>query len=103
LVRTDLPLTTQIVQVGHACLEAGFKFSKLDEIINLVLLDVATEAHLLATFDEISIKGIQAVMFYEPDNHLGFTAICTEPLDRYFRHEFRAFQLWKPSREVIDT
>ena len=103
LVRTDIPLADQIVQVGHVCLEAGFKFQRPNEIVNLVVVGIESEVHLLATLERMSLRGIQFALFYEPDDHMGFTAACTEPLTITYRREFRNFPLWKPSREVSET
>lgn len=102
-MRTDIPLADQIVQVGHACLEAGFKFQKPDEIVNLVVIGIESEIHLLATLERMSLRGIQFVLFHEPDDQMGFAAACTEPLTIAYRREFRDFSLWKPSREVSET
>lgn len=73
-MRTDIPLADQIVQVGHACLEAGFKFQKPNEIVNLVVVGIESETHLLATLERMSLRGIRYVVFHEPDDELGFTA-----------------------------
>jgi hypothetical protein len=101
-VRTDIPLADQIVQVGHACLEAGFKFQKPDETIHLVVVGVESQTQLLTVLEGLRLRDVRYVMFFEPDNGLGFTAACTEPLSNRYRREFRDFPLWKPSREVIE-
>ena len=103
LVRTDIPLADQIVQVGHACLEAGFRYQKPDETIHLVILAVDSENDLLGSIEKLGLRGIQAVIFHEPDDQMGFTAACTEPLKAIHRREFRNFPLWALSREVIKT
>ena len=103
LVRTDIPLTDQIVQVGHACLEAGFKFRKPSEIVNLVVVGIESKIHLLTTLERMSLSGVQFVLFREPDDQMGFTAACTKPLTIAYRREFRNFPLWKPSGEVSET
>ena len=100
LVRTDIPPADQIIQVGHACLEAGFKFEKPAETINLVALSVESESHLLASIERLNLRGIQFVVFHEPDDQMGFTAACTQPLIAAHKREFRNFPLWKSSREV---
>jgi hypothetical protein len=102
-VRTDIPLADQIVQVGHACLEAGFKFQKPDAIIHLVVVGVESQKQLLTTLEGLNLRDIRYVMFFEPDNGFGFTSACTEPLNNRYRREFRDFPLWKPAREVIKT
>ncbi len=101
LIRTDIPLADQIVQVGHACLEAGFKFQKPDDIVNLVVVGVESETRLLITLERLSLRGIQFSLFCEPDNQMGYTAACTAPLTVARRREFRNFPLWNFSREVM--
>lgn len=101
-MRIDIPLADQMVQVGHACLEAGFKFRKPSEIVNLVVVGIESETHLLAILERMSLRGIQFVAFNEPDDQMGFTAACTQPLTVAYRREFRNFPLWKPSREVSE-
>ena len=100
LVRTDIPLADQIVQVGHACLEAGFKFRRPNEIVNLVVVGIESEIQLLATLERLGLHEIHFVLFREPDDDMGFTAACTEPLTIAYKREFRNFRLWKSSREV---
>ena len=102
-VRTDIPLADQMVQVAHACLEAGFKYQRPSEMVNMVVLSVDTENHLLSSIERLGLRGIQCVVFLEPDDHMGFTAACTEPLTAAYRHEFRSFPLWRPPREAIKT
>jgi hypothetical protein len=103
LVRTDIPLVDQVVQVGHACLEAGSKFQKPNGTIYLVVVCVESVTDLLIALEKIGLLGIQFVLFHEPDDEMGFTAACTEPLKSIYRREFRDFPLWKSSREVIKT
>jgi hypothetical protein len=102
-VRTDIPLADQIVQVGHACLEAGFKYLKPDEIVNLILLSVASEMQLLAYLTRLDTTEIKYILFHEPDDRMGYTAACTEPLTDIYRREFRGLSLWKSMGEVMLT
>jgi hypothetical protein len=82
-------------------LEAGFRFQKPNGTIHLVVIGVESETQLLATLERIGLQGIQFAAFHEPDNGMGFTAACTEPLNTVYRREFRNFPLWNISREVI--
>jgi hypothetical protein len=102
-VRTDIPLADQIVQMGHACLEAGFEFKKPNKTVHLIVLCVGSESELLAALEWIGLHGIQYIVFHEPDDGLGFTAACTEPLNATYRREFRDFPLWNAKREVIKS
>jgi hypothetical protein len=83
-------------------LEAGFKFQKPSEIVHLVVVAIESEIRLLATLEAMSLRGIQFVLFHEPDDQLGFTAACTKPLTIAHRREFRKFPLWKQTREVTE-
>jgi hypothetical protein len=100
LVRTDIPVADQIVQVGHVCLEAGFKFPKPNEVIHLIVLCIGSEIQLLSALEMFGLQGIHYIVFQEPDDGMGFTAACTEPLNANYRGRFRKFQLWNASREV---
>lgn len=80
LVRTDLDLADQVVQVGHACFEAGQRFGQPGPPTILVVLAVGAEAELASALEEIRLRGVQAVGFVEPDRGLGLTAACTEPI-----------------------
>jgi hypothetical protein len=82
-------------------MEAGFIFQRPNEIVNLVLLCVGSESELLKVLDGLRYRGIQFAMFNEPDDDMGFTAACTEPLQAHYRREFRNFPLWPSSGEVI--
>ena len=95
LVRTDIPLADQIVQVGHACLQAGDRFVQPKEPCHLVLLAVPSEAGLCAAVARAKAAGVRCEAFYEPDDEMGYTAACTEPLEAGDRRLFRRFSLWQ--------
>jgi hypothetical protein len=104
-VRTDIPLAQQLVQVGHACLEAGRHFAQPSHPCHLVLLSVKSQAQLHDAVREAEAVGVRSLMFYEPDDELGDTAACTEPLVGPQRPIFRRFALWEavaPSRAAPD-
>ncbi len=95
LVRTDIPLAQQIVQVGHACLEAGRRFEWPEQSCNLVVLGVPALADLQIAVEWTTLAGIRMALFDEPDDGLGLTAACTEPLNTPLRRLFRNYSLWK--------
>lgn len=95
LVRTDIPLADQIVQVGHVCLEAGHKFDQPEKPCHLVLLAVPSEAHLCSAVAWAEAAGIRCEAFHEPDDEMGYTAACSEPLEAQCRLLFRRFPLWQ--------
>lgn len=79
-VRKDISLAQQIVQSGHAALQAGFRFQEPQAISSLIILQVKDQAELAAAFEDLSERGIQVEPFYEPDFDMGFSAFATEPL-----------------------
>lgn len=95
LVRTDLTLPQQIVQVGHVCLEAGRQFKWPTEPCNLVVLAVRSQTELVIRVQEAEFAGIRTALFHEPDDNLGATACCTEPLTEMDRRLFRRLPLWR--------
>lgn len=94
-MRTDIPLADQIVQVGHACLEAGRRFPQPQQPCNLVLLSVPSELQLHDAIIEAGWADIRCAVFHEPDDDMGDTAACTEPLAGEYRRVFRRFPLWR--------
>lgn len=102
LVRTDMPLEQQLVQVGHACLEAGRQFSWPEEPCNLVVLDVASEKDLQIAVEHAHLAGIRMAVFCEPDYNLGITAACSEPLNGVHRRVFRRLPLWREPAPARD-
>lgn len=97
LVRNDLPLADQLVQVGYACLEAGSRFQPAPCSSNLIALRVDGEVPLLASVEKIEAAGIRCIIFHEPDHGMGYTAACSEPVSGSQRRVFRTFPLWTPS------
>lgn len=83
-----------MVQVGHACLEAGQRFAQPSGGNNLVVLQVPSQAELLHAIETLSYHGIQCVTFCEPDDGLQETAACTETVSGAKRLIFRRFALW---------
>lgn len=94
LVRTDLPLASQMVQVCHACRIAGARFV-MPAYAHLVILQVSNEAELDAAREHIRRRAIRCVSFSEPDGLVGSTAICTEPVGKLGRPVFNRYKLWK--------
>jgi hypothetical protein len=91
LIRADIPVADQLVQAGHACLEAGSRFRPPECSSNLVVLGVDSEARLLAAVEKAEAAGIRCVVFHE----LGYSAACSEPVHGALRCVFRSFRLWK--------
>lgn len=95
LVRIDIAPAAQIVQVGHVCLEAARRFRLPEQAPHLVVLSVRSQAQLRDAVREAEARGIRCVTFDEPDNGLGHTAACTEPITGVHRPIFRRFRLWQ--------
>jgi hypothetical protein len=93
-VRTDIALADQIVQVGHACLEAGRRFAQPAEPCHLVVLSVPSVALLRDAIAWAGQHGIRCAIFHEPDDNMGDTAACTEPICYGQRRSFRRYPLW---------
>lgn len=83
-----------MVQVGHACLEAGNKFVQPQDSCHLVLVGVTSQTKLLDAFVYVQDSGVQCVLFYEPDDDLAYTAFCTEPITQSNRRIFKRFSTW---------
>ena len=89
-------MPAQVVQTGHACLEAGNKFQQPgNEPTFLVVLQVPDQEALLAAVERIQAQGIDVAVFYEPDYDMGYTAACTQPVEYKYRNVFRKYNLWK--------
>jgi hypothetical protein len=102
-VRTDIPLADQVVQVCHACLEAGTRFGlppAHERPSHLVVLGVASEGRLRRALADLEARGVRYVVFWEPDDGMGYAAACTEPVGTTGRRFFRRFSLWQPGPTV---
>ena len=104
MVRKDLPIWDQMVQVGHACFDGGKHFSrKWKPETHLILLQVENEKELNEWQERLSEKEVKFTTFYEPDpaleideNPMGHTALCTEPLKGRKRDIFKDCVMWVP-------
>jgi hypothetical protein len=61
----------------------------------LVLLAVPSEAHLQPAVQRAELGSIRCAVFWEPDDGMGFTAACTEPVCGEARRIFRRLPLWR--------
>lgn len=83
------------MQAGHACLEAGHRFPQPEAPCHLVLLGVPSKKELGTAVEWANLHGIRCATFYEPDDDLGLTAACTEPVTRAARKLFQHLPLWQ--------
>lgn len=79
-IRTDISEEQQIVQTGHVCYEAGKEFS-LPPHLHLVLCSAKNQDDLMRQGLWLDIHGIKYKIFHEPDCGIGYSSICTEPLE----------------------
>lgn len=94
LVRKDLSHRQQAVQSAHACIEAARHFLLPGEPHpSVILCTVKSEQKLKMCADELSQKGLDIQMFYEPDIGMQATALACRPLRGTARKAFQRFQL----------
>lgn len=97
-IREDLSPAQKIVQLGHACHEAGKLLPREEHphVSSLILLSARDEQDLKMISKKIDCAGIDHCMFFEPDNGMGYSAICTRPIvsDRE-RAFFRKWDLYR--------
>ncbi len=88
-------MADQIVQAGQVCFEAGRKFSQPVTSPHLVLLTVASEQGLFDAMAHLDFANVEYACFYEPDDKMGYTAMCTTPISGTQRRLFRRWPLWR--------
>ena len=98
-IREDISPAQKIVQIGHACHEAGklLHHPEHRDISSLILLSASDEGDLIEIAERISRAGIEFHMFYEPDMN-SYTAICTRPITSTRERAF--FQKWDLYRHI---
>jgi hypothetical protein len=94
-IRRDISPEQQRVQLGHACYEAGKKFADNHGISSLILLSARDREDLENISRKLEEKGIDFYMFFEPDDGMGYSAICSEPIvNPNLRNFFRKWELF---------
>ena len=61
---------------------------------SLVLCSAVDERHLNRVVDELVFRGIEHVVFREPDLNNQMTAVATAPLDEVQRRRLSKHKLW---------
>lgn len=81
-IRQDISPEQRIVQLGHACHEAGklLPHQEHTEPSTMILLSARDQSDLKSIAEQIDRAGIEFYMFWEPDNEMGYSAICTRPI-----------------------
>lgn len=99
-IREDISPAQKIVQLGHACHEAGKLLNQWEHkhTSSLILLSAKDEDDLLDIAARISRAGIGYYIFHEPDNDMGYSAICTRPvINPKERAFFQKWDLYRPA------
>ena len=103
LVREDISLEQKLVQVGHAVLEAGFRFQQPEQTASLIVLSVPDKDALVQAASRLTAKGIDHYLFHEPDFGMEHSALATRPLSaKAERHLMRKYPLFKATPAAID-
>ena len=94
-IRQDISPEQKIVQLGHATWEAGQRFERPPEIASLILLSAKDERDLTKISQMLDMRGIDHYAFFEPDNGMGYSAICTRPVyEKSERNFFKRYSLY---------
>lgn len=83
------------MQAAHAAHEAGAAWG-VPPHCHLVVLAVTDEAALEKAAERLERHGIRFRLFWEPDDAMGHTALCTEPIVGNQRRALRPYPLWNP-------
>ncbi len=96
-VRTDIPVSQQIVQSNHAALEAGIFLGNQEqsEPSSLISIAVKNKYQLEKAINYLKSQNVELIEFHEPSWDYGLTAFATEPIHIDSKHIFKRYQLWK--------
>lgn len=104
LIREDIPLEQQMVQACHAALEAGFAFEAPVETSSLIVCTVPDRASLVEAQERMARYGIRSQMFFEPSWEMGYSALCSEPInERKKRFAMNKYPLFKPFADAFQA
>jgi hypothetical protein len=104
LIRRDIPIEQQLVQVGHAALEAGrFHYGPDEPIASFIVLEVPDKADLLRAAEKLTHQGVAHSLFFEPDFDMGHSALASRPVRGKERNLFRRWPLWQGAAIVGAT
>jgi len=104
IIRRDISIEQQAVQISHASLEAGRALYAADEpIASVILLQVPDKAGLLAAAARLKRYDIAFELFFEPDFGMGESALATRPVRGKERHLFKAWELYRHTPAVTPS
>lgn len=92
-VRSDIPPADQLVQACHAAQASGAEFGCPDNC-HLVAVHVDGPDGLRDFCERAGMAGVRYCLFHEPDDDMGYTASCTEPVSGASRRPFRGLQMY---------
>jgi hypothetical protein len=87
-----------MAQAGHAAVWAGSRFGP-PEHCRLVVLGVPSQAPLLDAVGRAEAAGVRCALFFEPDEGVGYSAACTEPVSGAARRLFRRYIAWAAPKD----
>jgi len=95
-VRKDMKMVYYIIQAAHAAQEAGIAFGahKSGLPIHHGLFEAKDEKDLFKIAKHLDANKIDYVMFHEPDDDTGFTAIATAPVTGK-KHVMKGFKFFR--------
>lgn len=100
IIRQDLRVEDQIVQVGHSCLLMG----AVPPGTRHIVLTVEGQQELLDLFHNMQESNIPGDIFWEPCNafgeELGWTSITTGMLSKRKKEFFRTLPLYSSQRKL---
>lgn len=79
VVRRDLPLAQIVVQACHAAMEMGTGQNACLEPVHLAVVTVENQDELMKAVKGLEMDGCTYELFEEPDDDMGYTALCTYP------------------------
>lgn len=95
-VRGDIEVAQQIVQVGHVSSLAAWRYGEDVVKANFVVFKVADYDELVEVESRLEFEEIEYQSFYELDNCIGLTSLCTKPLEKdKVPSWIRKLDLWK--------
>ena len=98
LVRKDISIEQQLVQVGHAAREAALAFPAQpnDPIASVIVCEVPNREALLDASRRLTGYGVEHHVFFEPDFGMGESALATRAVElKKERYLFRKYPLYQ--------
>jgi hypothetical protein len=104
LVRKDISIEQQLVQVGHAAREAALAFPAHpnEPIASVIVCEVPDRQALLDASGRLDDYGIEHSTFFEPDFGMGESALATRSvLLKKERYIFQKYPLYRAGTTAL--